>query len=405
MLCRRLVVAWQRTLPRPLPAAAGRVVVWGSCLVLVALVLFSAPKSAPAEEDEVRDNESAQSRDEQFQALADDVAGLERQSNVLKKVVRLVRPTVVHIEADKIDREKLNRGRHAQIEEAGSGFIILLGHNYYVVTNYHVVKQAALRDIKIRLADGRQIHPLKVLADPETDVAIMAVTAPDLVASRMGDSDKMEIGDFVLAVGSPFGLSHSVTFGIISAENRRDLELGADVVYQDFLQTDTAINPGNSGGPLINLRGEVIGINTAIASSSGANEGIGFTIPINIVKVISHQLVKEGHVVRGRLGIGLDAQFSAAATATAVGVRTPRGARISGVQPGTPAEAAKLLKGDIVLKFDGVEVDNDQHLRNLVSLTEVGRSVPVTISRGGETLDLVVRVGPAPSARAAPVAK
>ncbi|HEY1784305.1 MAG TPA: trypsin-like peptidase domain-containing protein, partial [Pirellulales bacterium] len=229
---------------------------------------------------------------------------------------------------------------------------------------------------------------------------IMSVSAPNLVASRLGNSDDIEIGDFVLAVGSPFGLSHSVTFGIVSAESRRDLELGSDVKYQDFLQTDAAINPGNSGGPLINLRGEVIGMNTAIASSSGGNEGIGFTIPINMVKVISQQLVKEGHVVRGRLGIQLDGKFSS--TTTQVGVQLPRGARISAVQPGTPAAAAKLEVGDTILKFDGVPVENNQHLHDMVSLTEVGRNVPVTVSRGGQVLNLFVRVGSEPSVRAAP---
>ncbi|HEX4142647.1 MAG TPA: trypsin-like peptidase domain-containing protein [Pirellulales bacterium] len=371
--------------------------------MLLLVALFSNAGLARSAEEEVRDDESPEARAQQFQALADDVAGLEKQSNVLKKVVRLVRPTVVHIEAETVDPESQRRGRRGHIEEAGSGFIILQGQNYYVVTNYHVVKQAALRDIKIRLADGRQIHPLKVLSDPETDVAVMAVSAPNLVASRLGNSDDIEIGDFVLAIGSPFGLSHSVTFGIISAESRHDLELGSDVKYQDFLQTDTAINPGNSGGPLINLRGEVIGMNTAIASSSGANEGIGFTIPIKLVRTISHQLVEHGRVVRGRLGIGLDKTYGVTGTATPVGLQqVPHGARISDVQPGTPAEAADLQPGDIILTFDGVPVENNQHLVNLVGPTEIGRDVPVTISRAGRKLNLNVRVGPAPSVRAAP---
>ena len=153
----------------------------------------------------------------------------------------------------------------------------------------------------------------------------------------------MEIGDFVLAVGSPFGLSHSVTFGIISAKGRRDLELGdGEVRYQDFLQTDAAINPGNSGGPLFNLRGEVIGMNTAIASSSGGNEGIGFTIPINMVMMIARQLVERGTVVRAYLGVGLD-DSSAPAAATSVGLPRPGGARLKCRRlPASPAEAAKL---------------------------------------------------------------
>jgi serine protease Do len=303
----------------------------------------------------------------------------------------------VHIEAEKVDATSLRNGRRGEIKEAGSGFIIMMGHNYYVVTNCHVVNRAATRDIKIRLDDGREIHPLKVLTDKETDVAIMSIAAPNLIPSRLGNSDDLEIGDFVLAVGSPFGLSHSVTFGIISAERRRDLELDSDVKYQDFLQTDAAINPGNSGGPLFNLRGEVIGMNTAIASNSGANEGIGFAIPINMVKIISHQLIDRGYVVRGRLGIGLDRKFST----TTVGIQLPRGAKITEIKPGTAAEAAKLQVGDIIVKFDGVPVENDQHLVNLVSLAEVDRVVPIVVSRGGQTLNLTVKIGSEPSTRAA----
>ena len=169
-----------------------------------------------------------------------------------------------------------------------------------------------MQHIKIRLADGRTINPIKVWSDPETDIAVMAGRgARTWWPSRLGNSDAIEIGDFVLAVGSPFGLSHSITFGIISATGRRDLELGEGVKYQDFMQTDAAINPGNSGGPLINLRGEVIGMNTAIASNSGGNEGIGFSIPINLVMIIAKQLVE--HNARDR---GLSWAFSSTAVST-----------------------------------------------------------------------------------------
>ncbi len=286
------------------------------------------------------------------------------------------------------------------MEEAGSGFIIQEGSNFYVLTNCHVVRLAHPHDIKIRLADGRQIHPLRVWQDPETDVAVMAISTPNLVASKLGNSDDVEIGDFVLALGSPFGLSHSTTFGIISAESRRDLELGSEVKYQDFLQTDAAINPGNSGGPLINLRGEVIGMNTAIASSSGGNEGIGFTIPINMIKVISHQLVDQGRVVRGRIGIHLDEKYGAA-SATNVGLQLPRGAGVTDIEPGTPAEAAHLQAGDVIVKFDNVRVENRQHLKSLVSLTEIGRDVPVVISRGGKTMQVTIHVAAEASNHAA----
>ncbi len=367
--------------------------------LLLGLSLLTG-RSAHGQEEEAEDEAAAATRESQFEALVHEVAGLEKQSNVLKKVVKLVSPTVVHIEAEKTDQSSLKYGRRSQIEEAGSGFIITLGGHPYVITNRHVIKQAALRDIRIRLADSRVLNPLKVWTDPDTDIAVMSINAPSLVVSRLGNSDETEIGDFVLAVGSPFGLSHSVTFGIISAKGRRDLELGDEVHFQDFMQTDAAINPGNSGGPLLNLRGEVIGMNTAIASSSGGSEGIGFTIPINMVKVVARQLVERGAVIRAYLGVGLDANFSPA-KATGVGLRRPRGARITQVKPGSPAETAKLRVDDIVLQFDGIRVDNDSHLINLVGMTEPGKEVPVIVFRDHKTEKMMVKVGTAPSTRAA----
>jgi serine protease Do len=194
-------------------------------------------------------------------------------------------------------------------------------------------------------------------------------------------------------VGSPFGLMRSVTYGIISAKGRRDLKLGDDGVrFQDFMQTDAAINPGNSGGPLINLRGEVIGINTAIASSSGGNEGIGFSIPINMALAVARQLIDNGSVVRAYLGVSLERKFTAA-SARKLGLTRLQGARISGVTAGSPAEAAGLKVDDVVLYFDGVRVQSDTHLVNLVSLTDVGKEVPVVIFRDRETITVPVKVG------------
>jgi serine protease Do len=349
--------------------------------------------------DDEQDNELT-TRAAKFEALAKEVADLEKHSNVLKKVVKLVSPNVVHIEADKFEQPTSRVGRRAQIEEAGSGCIVKLGEHFYVLTNRHVVKNAALKDIKIKLNDGRLITPTKVWSDRETDVAVLAISAPRLVAARIGNSDETEIGDFVLAVGSPFGLSHSVTFGIISAKGRRDLELGEDGVrYQDFMQTDAAINPGNSGGPLINLRGELIGLNTAIASSSGGNEGIGFTIPSNMVMIIAKQLVERGSVTRAFLGVALNSKFGPA-VATSVGLLRPRGTQITKITPGSPAEVAKLQTGDVILEYNGNRVDDDSHLINMVSLTEVGKEVPVVILRDHKVITVKVKVGQAPPARA-----
>jgi serine protease Do len=331
-------------------------------------------------------------RDALYSALDREVDEFQRHLNILKTVVRLVSPTVVHIKAEKDERSATRRSPRDKIEEAGSGVVIELKDSHYVLTNRHVIKDARLKDITIGLADGREIHPTKVWGDADTDVALLAVSASNLVAARLGDSSKVEIGDFVLAVGSPFGLSHSVTYGIISAKGRRDLELGDDVELQDFLQTDAAINPGNSGGPLINLRGEVIGINTAIASNSGGNEGIGFSIPINGAAHIARQFIDRGRVVRAYLGVKLDTRFTTT-TAVKLGLGRKQGAHITGLTARGPAELADLRAGDVVLKFNSIRVDNDTHLIYLVSHTEVGAEVPLDVFRDGKILHLSVKVG------------
>jgi serine protease Do len=311
----------------------------------------------------------------------------------------LVGPAVVHIEAEMPPESNAVYTRSRRVEENGSGVIIERQKNYYVLTNRHVVRGAAPSAIKINLADGRRIYPTKVLDDPRTDVAVLPISAPDLVAVPLGDSERMQIGDFVLAVGSPFGLSHSVTFGIISAKGRRALRLAeADsenhLDFQDFLQTDAAINPGNSGRPLVNLHGEVIGINTAIASNSGGNEGVGFAIPINMFMIVGRQLIDTGKVTRACLGVHLSAKTDFGPTKAAeLGLPRCVGAHISGVIPHSPAEAARLQVGDVILEFNHTCIEDADHLSNVVSLTEVGKSVPVVIFRNGKAITLTIEVG------------
>jgi serine protease Do len=339
-----------------------------------------------------QEGESAE-RIKLYEELGRESTTLAHQSNVLKTVARLVRPTVVHIEADKVERgNALSRDSH--VEEAGSGYIADIGGRPYVLTNRHVIKNAANDAINIRLADGRVLHPTRVWSDPATDIAVMEVEAKNLVPVRFGDSNRIEIGDFVLAVGSPFGLSHSITFGIISATGRRDLILSEDVKFQDFLQTDAAINPGNSGGPLINLRGEVIGMNTAIASSSGHNEGIGFSIPVNMVKFVATQLVENNNVARAHLGVQLDHKFDPG-LGISVGLKRSVGAKVSKIVPGSAAERAQIQVGDVILEFAGIPVDDDDHLVNLVGMTEANREVPVTVLRGAQPVQLKVKLGTA----------
>ena len=236
-------------------------------------------------------------------------------------------------------------------------------------------------------------------SNTSTDVAVIRITEKDLLPARLGDSNRVEIGDFVLAVGSPFGLSHSVSYGIVSAKGRWDLALGrGDVGLQDFLQTDAAINPGNSGGPLLNLYGEVIGINTAIASNSGGNEGIGFSIPINLALNVAKQLVRRGSVATAYLGVVLDNRIGQQLSretnvAREFGLSQPGGAIVKDITPGSPAADAEIKRGDIIVEFNGVRVEDDRHLVNLVSLTPLEAVVSVDVVRKKQLRTIHMRVG------------
>ncbi|MDY0167842.1 MAG: trypsin-like peptidase domain-containing protein [Thermoguttaceae bacterium] len=321
-------------------------------------------------------------RAELYRVLEQNAKVLEAQSAVVKAVARLVGPAVVHIEADAGPRPSLQLGsRKPQAEEAGSGVIVEYRGKFYVLTNRHVVRNSSAEGIRIYLQDGRMVSPTRVLGDEESDIGVMAISATRLMAAPIGDSERLEIGDFVLAVGSPFGLSQSVTFGIVSAKGRRDLRLGdARLRLQDFIQTDAAINPGNSGGPLVNLRGEVVGINTAIASASGGNEGIGFAIPIKMFMFTATQLIEKGRVDRAFLGVSLDSRFNSD-DATAAGLPCPMGARVSAVTAGSPAATAGLRVGDIILQYGDTAVENDGHLVNMVAQTPVGETVELLFLR------------------------
>ena len=360
---------------------------WFLSCFFVTLVLLT-PCSARADEFDATPEE----RDKQYEDLAREAIALERALGIVKRVVKTVGPTVVHIEASRTRQLQLGYGARA-VEEAGSGVVISLKDRWFVLTNRHVIKSSDAEHIRIKLSDGRVINPIKNWSDIGTDVAVMEVKEPRLIPARIGDSDDLEIGEFVIAVGSPFGLSNSVTYGIISAKGRRDLELGDDGVrFQDFMQTDAAINPGNSGGPLMNLRGELVGINTAIASSSGGNEGIGFTIPINMTMVVVRQLIETGSVVRAFLGVNLDSKFGPT-VASRLGLRRTMGARVTGVTDNSPAAEANLKVDDVILKFGDIPVDSDSHLVNLVGLTEVGKKVSVVIFRDKKPMTIQVTVG------------
>ncbi|HUG69348.1 MAG TPA: trypsin-like peptidase domain-containing protein [Pirellulaceae bacterium] len=334
---------------------------------------------------------TSEDRDQLYEELAAEVDALEAHFGILKKVIRLVRPTVVHIEASKQVASNTRTGRKP-IEEAGSGIVIEVDSKLYILTNRHVIDEAPLGNIAIKFSDRSVLRPTMVWSDRETDIAVMAINATDLVPARLGNSDQIESGDFVIAVGSPFGQSQSVTHGIISAIGRRDLKLGdGSIRYQDFMQTDAAINPGNSGGPLLNLRGEVVGINTAIASSSGGSEGIGFTIPINMAITVARQFIEYGHPVRAFLGVNLDQNKAFGPEyAARLGLPRARGALVTGVIGGSPAEAADFRLDDVVLEFDGRQIDDDDHLIKIVAFTPVNKDVQVVVFRNGEVLRLQV---------------
>ncbi|MDA8745284.1 trypsin-like peptidase domain-containing protein [Rubripirellula amarantea] len=326
-------------------------------------------------------------RERLFNELAEEFETFDRLGSLVRRVSQLVKPSVIHIEAHKTEQKGASRQSY---DEAGSGVVIeATDGSKWVLTNRHVIAGASPREILLRTSEGSEFYPSKVVADASTDVAVMKIDDSLLPAARLADSESVRIGDFVIAIGSPFGLSHSVTFGILSAKGRRDLSLGEQKIdLQDFFQTDAAINPGNSGGPLLNLRGEVVGLNTAIASSSGGSEGIGFAIPINMAMRVADQLTMQGHLRRGYLGVTLDPDFTPAELAATdyrlveAGIRT--GALVKNVRPGSPAEAAHLQRGDIIVEFDGKPVDSDDHLVARVGLTPINLPTSMIIYRDGK---------------------
>jgi S1-C subfamily serine protease len=228
--------------------------------------------------------------------------------------------------------------------------------------------------------------------DPESDIAVLRLDGDNLPTAILGDSDRMKVGQWVLAFGSPFGLNQTVTHGIISARERGQVSLGATIRIKDFLQTDAAINPGSSGGPLVNLDGEVIGINTAIASQSGNNSGVAFSIPANLVRRVTGQLLEKGSVSRGYLGLQMAAAFEPA-DALKLGLDRAQGALVETVYPDTPAAAAGLRPNDVLLQVDNLPVRNENHLINFISTLPPGQKVRLQVWRDRKTMTLEAVVG------------
>lgn len=311
-------------------------------------------------------------------AAASAAGHLTHLSNRFEMVASKCSSSVVAIEAVKPPQA----GKTRPIEESGSGVIIQgdPGKNVYIITNNHVVTGASADQITITLADGRVFKAAQTWADPESDVAVLRVDKGDLPAAKFGDSDKVKVGEWVLAIGSPFGLNQTVTHGIISARERGQISLGGTIRIKDFIQTDAAINPGSSGGPLLNLDGEVIAINTAIASHNNSNSGVAFSIPINLVRKVARQLLEKGNVSRGFLGLHLASNFEPT-QALKLGLDNANGALVETVYPETPAAQAGIKAGDVILKLDETPIRNENQLINLISNLQAGQKIRLQVWR------------------------
>jgi serine protease Do len=326
----------------------------------------------------------------------------------LAPVVKRVSPSLVNIYTAKTIREnsRVSMGddllrqffgfpgvyqsvpRERREQSLGSGVIV--SHDGYILTNNHVVDAAD--EIRVALSDDKTIYTARIIGtDPQTDVAVIKVDAQNLPAITVADSDHVEVGDLVLAIGNPFGVGQAVTMGIVSAKGRGGMGI---VDYEDFIQTDASINPGNSGGALVDVTGRLIGINSAILSRSGGNQGIGFAIPINLARSVMQRLVTEGRVTRGYLGASF--QPLTPELATAFGLPESTGALVADVTPRSPAAEAGLHEGDVVTTYNGKPVTDSRHLRLLGSETAPGVQVPITVLRHGKELNLILTLGGSP---------
>ncbi len=271
----------------------------------------------------------------------------------------------------------------------GQGSGVIVSTDGYVLTNNHVIDGA--REVTVTLPDKREFKGTIVGADPKTDLAVVKIEGQNLPTVVWGDATKLQVGEYVLAVGNPFGLNSTVTLGIVSALGRGRMGI---TQYEDFIQTDAAINPGNSGGALVNTRGELVGINTAIFSQTGGYQGVGFAVPTSMGKPIYDSLVKTGKVVRGYLGVGI--QDLNQELAKSFGIKDAKGALVSDVKEESPADQAGLKQGDIIKSYQGTPVEDAVALQRLVTRTAVGAKVPVTVIRDGREKDLMVTIAEQP---------
>ena len=278
-------------------------------------------------------------------------------------------------------------GRREEFHQPGLGSGVIIDKRGYVLTNLHVVRGAD--GVTVRLASKEEFRGRIVGTDAKTDLAVIRFEpGVPLTVATLGDSDALRVGEWAIAIGNPFGLDQTVTVGVVSATGRSDVGIAT---YENFIQTDASINPGNSGGPLVNLRGEVIGINTAIVA---AGQGIGFAIPTNMVKRVTSQLIDRGKVTRGWIGVAM--QPLTTELAQALGLRDTHGAVVARVYPGSPAAAVGLFQNDVIVGFNGAPIDDYHHLQRLSADTEVGKTVTLEIVRNRERKSLQLKIAEAP---------
>lgn len=335
---------------------------------------------------------------------------LTELSNALADVAAAVTPSVVNISTTKTVKQEnplypffedpflrkffgqpdgSGGGRYQEFKERSLGSGVIVSPDGYIVTNNHVIDGAS--EIKVVLNDKSEFKGKVIGTDPRSDIAVIKIDAKHLPALQWGSSDELRAGEMVMAVGSPFGLSQSVTTGIVSAVGRANVGI---TDYEDFIQTDAAINPGNSGGALINMRGQLVGVNTAIFSRTGGYQGIGFAVPAKIAKQVMDSLVKTGKVVRGWLGVSV--QDVTPELAKQFGVENAEGALVGEVVKGSPAEKAGIKRGDVIVAVDGKKVEDSGHLRNMAASTKVGSRLKLDIIRDKNKMTVDVEVGEQP---------
>jgi serine protease Do len=355
--------------------------------VVTAAAIVLATPAAPLL---AQQTQPARSLDQQAER---DLTVAKSLSRAFNRAAETISPSVVNI----TQRQRVMtfpRGwfgpSEQRLQDVGAGSGVVVSPDGYILTNNHVIAEAA--EVRVKFSDGREM-PAKVIGtDPATDLGVIKVDSKNLTAARFGDSDELQVGDWVMAVGSPFGIfDNTVTAGIVSAKGRTQLASQTDEKFEDYIQTDAAINPGNSGGPLINLDGEVVGINSQIASRTGGSVGIGFAIPSTIARAVMDMIIRTGSVQRGWVGIvmepvdpNLSAQIADAPSTGAV---------VTQIVPEGPGDGAGLRVGDIVMRFNGRVIDSTNRLRNAIAFTPPGTVVDLDVSRKGKAVRLQVTVG------------